>query len=223
MGSSSHHSARAACKVGFHSLSLTLFALTIRLSVIHVCQQTVQPAVDLDAYAKVGLAHMSCSPLLVHVQSLIDLRAMLQVLHCASCTVAPASKGTSEASCVGGSFRVATEVAFTTASKGASLVPVAAASRQNQDLGRERSFEDESSRTSSEGLRASGQLHKADQGQWPDRQRASRRATSAYSGISAAHRPASTGSGSDLDISCLTDNTPFKINEVCCTFLMPDC
>ncbi|KAA6425234.1 MAG: hypothetical protein FRX49_04729 [Trebouxia sp. A1-2] len=87
------------------------------------------------------------------------------------------------------------------------------ASRQNQDLGRERSFEDESSRTSSEGLRASGQLHKADQGQWPDRQRASRRATSAYSGISAAHRPASTGSGSDLDISCLTDNTPFKINE----------
>ncbi|KAL0020441.1 hypothetical protein WJX77_003488 [Trebouxia sp. C0004] len=87
------------------------------------------------------------------------------------------------------------------------------ASGQSQDLGREQSFEIESSKTSSEGLRASGQLQKANQGQWPGGQRASCRATSAYSGGPAAHRPASAGSGSDLDISCLVDNTPFKINE----------
>ncbi|DBB09856.1 TPA: hypothetical protein ACH3X3_15268 [Trebouxia sp. C0006] len=87
------------------------------------------------------------------------------------------------------------------------------ASGQSHDLGREQSFEVESSRTSSEGLMASGQLQKANQGQWPGVQRASQRATSAYSGRPAAHRPASAGSGSDLDISCLVDNTPFKINE----------
>ena len=107
----------------------------------------------------------------------------------------------------------ASQGAFSTVSKG----PVAAASGQSHDLGREQSFEVESSRTSSEGLMASGQLQKANQGQWPGVQRASQRATSAYSGRPAAHRPASAGSGSDLDISCLVDNTPFKINEVCCT------
>ncbi len=153
-----------------------------------------------------GLAHMS---FLVHVHSLVGLRATLQVLHRALLTVAQASKGASEAWCVSRSFRGATESAFTTVSKDASLVPVA--SGQSQDLGKEQSFEVESSRASSEGLRESGQLQKSNQGQWPGGPRASRRATPAYGGRPAAHTPASAGSDSDLDISCLVDNTPFKI------------
>ncbi len=54
----------------------------------HLRQETVQLAVDLDAYAKVGLAHMSQSPMLVHVQDMVSLNTVLDVVHCASFTVA---------------------------------------------------------------------------------------------------------------------------------------
>ena len=160
---------------------------------------------------------MSHSPLLVHVQNMLSLKTMLNVVHCASYTVVQVLEGTSEATCVSST---ASQDAFSTVSKGASC-SFCCASGQRQDLGREQSFEVESSGTSSEGLRASGQLQKANQGQWTSGPRADRRATPAYSGRPAAPRPASAGSGSDLDISCLVDNTPFKINEVCCTASWP--
>ena len=136
---------------------------------------------------------------------------MLDALRCASFTVAQVPKATSEALCVSSSFTGCFQYLY------AKVHPVPDAAASGQDLGREQSFEVESSRTSS----ASGQLQKANQGQWPGGPRASQRATSAYSGRPAAHRPASTGSGSDLDISCLVDNTPFRINEVCCNLSCP--
>jgi hypothetical protein len=86
------------------------------------CQETIKLAVDLGAYATVGLAHVSCNPLLVHVQKLVGLRTMLQVLCCASFTVAQVLKRTSEASCVSRSFKIAPKDAFSTVSKSASLL-----------------------------------------------------------------------------------------------------
>lgn len=96
----------------------------------------------------------------------------------------------------------------------------------------ELSFEVESSRASSEALRASssgrkatvetdkGQSHRGSgQSQKADWQglRAGTRGLGGYSEGTNAHRQTSSGSNSDLDISCLVDNTPFKINEVCHT------
>lgn len=96
----------------------------------------------------------------------------------------------------------------------------------------ELSFEVESSRASSEGLRASssgrkptvetenGQSHRGSgQSQNAGWQglKASTRGLGGYSEGTTAHRQTNSSSDSDLDISCLVDNTPFKINEVCHT------
>lgn len=90
---------------------------------------------------------------------------------------------------------------------------------QNQGLvmaSPEPSYEVKSSRASSEGLRASGQgLRAGLQGPRASGQglRASLTGLDNDSRETDAHVQAS--SDSDLDISCLVDNTPFKINEVC--------
>lgn len=85
----------------------------------------------------------------------------------------------------------------------------------------ETSYEAASSRASSDGIRASAQGLRASALRLgpSNRQepRASWQGLGASKGRAAGHRPGGSSCGSDLDISCLVDNTPFKINGVSCT------
>lgn len=81
----------------------------------------------------------------------------------------------------------------------------------------EPSFGAASSRASSEGLRASAQGHGRDalgQRTGAERPRVTWQGLGDGKGRAVGHRQAGSSSGSDLDISCLVDNTPFKVNEV---------
>lgn len=82
----------------------------------------------------------------------------------------------------------------------------------------EASFEMASSRASSNSNQAASQgLRASALRLGPSRQgpRASWQGLGDARGRADGGRPSGSNSGSDLDISCLVDNTPFRINEVC--------
>ena len=88
-----------------------------------------------------------------------------------------------------------------------------------EGMSAESSYEAASSRASSDGIRASAQGLRASALQLglSSRQepRASWQGLGAAKGRAAGDRAGGSSCSSDLDISCLVDNTPFKINEVC--------